>query len=299
MVKMSNKLRLSREDYIFYAIVYAALALIIICVAIPLLHILAASFSSADEVIKGNVFLIPKKPTLDGYKAVFSNDSIVTGFMNSFFYVAAGVVINIALTLCAAYPLSRSELPGVGFLMMMFTFTMIFSGGMITTYMLVSRLGMINTVWSMLIPGAISVYNMIITRTFFRTSIPKELWEAAQVDGCDYLYFFVRIVIPLSKSIIAVITLYYAIGHWNAYFNAFLYLTNKKLFPLQIILREILVINQVDGAMITDEAMEAKAGLSELLKYSLIVVSVVPVLIIYPFVQKHFVKGVMIGSVKG
>ena len=158
---------------------------------------------------------------------------------------------------------------------------------------------MLNTVWAMIIPGAISVYNMIITRTFFKNNIPQELWEAAQVDGCSDLYFFWKMVLPLSKSIIAVITLYYAISHWNAYFNAFLYLTNKKLFPLQIILREILVVNQVNADMITDEAMEAKEGLSELLKYSLIVVSVIPVMIIYPFVQKHFVKGVMIGAVKG
>lgn len=299
MVEKHKKLSMSREDKIFYAATYALLAVIGLCVSIPLIYILAASFSSSQEVIKGAVFLIPKKPTLDGYKAVFENKSIVSGYTNSLFYVFTGTAINIVMTVCAAYPLSRKDLPGGGFFMMLFTFTMVFSGGMITTYMLISDLGMLNTVWAMIIPGAISVYNMIITRTFFKNNIPQELWEAAQVDGCSDLYFFWKMVLPLSKSIIAVITLYYAISHWNAYFNAFLYLTNKKLFPLQIILREILVVNQVNADMISDEAMEAKEGLSELLKYSLIVVSVIPVMIIYPFVQKHFVKGVMIGSVKG
>lgn len=299
MVKKKNKLRMSREDKVFYTVVYTLLTIVGLCVSLPLIHILAASFSSSEEVIKGAVFLIPKKVTLEGYKAVFENEAIVTGYTNSLFYVLVGTVINIAMTVCAAYPLSRKDLPGGNFIMMLFTFTMVFSGGMITTYMLIANLGMLNTIWSMLIPGAVSTYNMIITRTFFKNNIPGELWEAAQVDGCSDLYFFWRVVLPLSKSIIAVITLYYAIGHWNAYFNAFLYLTDKKLFPLQIILREILVVNQIDAEMITDEAMEAKVGLSELLKYSLIVVSVIPVMIIYPFVQKHFVKGVMIGSVKG
>ncbi len=299
MVKKGKKPKISREDKIFYTVAYILLTLVGLSVTLPLIHILAASFSSSEEVIKGAVYLWPKKPTLDGYKAVFENEAIVTGYVNSLFYVVTGTIINIAMTVCAAYPLSRNDLPGGGFIMMLFTFTMVFSGGMITTYMLIANLGMLNTIWAMIIPSAISVYNMIITRTFFKNNIPNELWEAAQVDGCSDLYFFWKIVLPLSKSIIAVITLYYAIGHWNAYFNAFLYLTDKKLFPLQVILREILVVNQVNADMIVDEAMEAKAGLSELLKYSLIVVSVIPVMIIYPFVQKHFVKGVMIGSVKG
>ncbi len=299
MVKTKSKVKMCREDRVFYAIVYIFLFLLAVIVAFPLIHILSASFSSADAVMAGKVILTPKEFTLEGYKAVFRNDSVILGYRNSLFYVVVGTVINLFMTLCAAYSLSRRDLPGGGIIMMLFTFTMVFSGGMITTYILVSNLRLLNTVWAMLLPGAMTVYNMIITRTFFRNNIPLELWEAAQVDGCSDLYFFWKVVLPLSKSIIAVITLYYAIGHWNSYFDAFLYLTNRQLFPLQIFLREILVVNQVDISMVMDEMAEAKMALSELLKYSLIVVSVVPVLIIYPFVQKHFVKGVMVGSIKG
>ena len=299
MVKTKSKVKMCREDRVFYAIVYIFLFLLAVIVAFPLIHILSASFSSADAVMAGKVILTPKEFTLEGYKAVFRNDSVILGYRNSLFYVVVGTVINLFMTLCAAYSLSRRDLPGGGIIMMLFTFTMVFSGGMITTYILVSNLRLLNTVWAMLLPGAMTVYNMIITRTFFRNNIPLELWEAAQVDGCSDLYFFWKVVLPLSKSIIAVITLYYAIGHWNSYFDAFLYLTNRQLFPLQIFLREILVVNQVDISMVMDEMAEAKMALSELLKYSLIVVSVVPVLIIYPVVQKHFVKGVMVGSIKG
>lgn len=298
--KNSRRVKESREDQIFYFVVNVILWIVFALIAVPLLYVLAASFSSASAVVEGKVYLWPVDFSLAGYKAVFENSSIVRSFCNSVFYVVLGTAINVALTVCAAYPLSRRDMPGGNLIMMLFSFTMIFSGGMIPTYMLMSNLHLLNTVWAMVIPGAISVYNMIITRTFFRSNIPNELLEASQIDGCSDFVFFVRMVLPLSKAIIAVITLYYAIAHWNDYFNAFLYLTNKKLFPLQIILREILIVNQVNGDMIMDaELMEAKEGLSELLKYSLIVVSVVPVLIIYPFVQRYFVKGVMIGSIKG
>ncbi len=298
--KKSRRVKDSREDRVFYFTVNVILWIVFALIAVPLLYVLAASFSSASAVVAGKVYLWPVDFSLAGYEAVFENDSIVRSFFNSVFYVVLGTSINVLLTVCAAYPLSRQDMPGGNLIMMLFSFTMIFSGGMIPTYMLMSNLHLLNTVWAMVIPGAVSVYNMIITRTFFRSNIPKELLEASQIDGCSDFGFFVRMVLPLSKAIIAVITLYYAIAHWNDYFNAFLYLTNKKLFPLQIILREILIVNQVNSDMIMDaELMEAKEGLSELLKYSLIVVSVVPVLIIYPFVQRYFVKGVMIGSIKG
>ena len=200
----------------------------------------------------------------------------------------------------AAYPLSRNDLPGGKGIMLMFTFTMVFTGGLIPMYLLVSSLHMLNTIWAMIIPGAVTAYNMIVACTFIKSNIPKELLEAAQIDGCSDLKFFFQFVIPLSKAVIAVITLYYAIGHWNAYFNALVYLKNENLYPLQIVLKDILVSNQVNANMVYDaELAEAKEGLSELLKYSLIVVSVIPVLIIYPFVQKHFVTGVMVGSIKG
>lgn len=204
------------------------------------------------------------------------------------------------ITLIAAYPLSRKDLPYRRPLSFIFTFTMFFSGGMVPTYILVSNLGLLNTPLAMIFPGALSVYNMIICRSFIENSIPHEIYEAASIDGCSDFGYFTKILIPLSGPVIAVITLYYAVAHWNSYFNAFLYLTNDKLYPLQLVLRNILLANQMDAAMVTDmEQMESKQGLADLIKYALIVVSSLPVLIIYPFIQKYFVKGVMIGSVKG
>ena len=208
--------------------------------------------------------------------------------------------MNVALTMSAAYALSRKDMPCRKSLMLVFTFTMIFSGGMIPTYIVVNNLGLLNSPLALIIPGAVSVYNLIITRTFLETSIPGDLLEAAMIDGCDDFGYFFKILLPLSKSVIAVITLYYAVAHWNSYFNAFLYITDSRLYPLQLVLRNILIANQMDSAMVTDfDTMTSKQGLADLLKYSLIVVSSVPVLIIYPFVQKHFTKGVMIGAVKG
>lgn len=297
---IKKKINDSVADRIFYSCITVFLMLMLIIIGVPLVYVLAASFSSADAVIAGKVFLWPVDFSLEGYKAVFEHELILTAYRNSIFYLVAGTAINVFLTLLAAYPLARNDLPGRKAITMIFTFTMIFNGGLIPTYLLVSKLRMINTIWAMLIPGAISVYNMIVTRTFIKSNIPKELLEAAQMDGCSDIKFFVSIVIPLSKAVIAVITLYYAIGHWNQYFNAMIYLNDKKLYPLQIVLKDILVSNQIAGNMIHDaELAEVKRDLAELLKYSLIVVSVVPVLIIYPFVQKYFVKGVMIGSIKG
>lgn len=223
---------------------------------------------------------------------------------NSVIYIAAlsGVdkALNVALKMAAAYPLARAQLPGRRWLMLLFSFTMLFSGGMIPTYILVRSLGMINTVWAMIIPGALSVYNMIITRTFLQTNVPGELLEASQIDGCSDARFFFSVALPLSKAVIAVITLYYAVGHWNSYFNAFLYLSEQRLYPLQIVLRDILLANTFDASLIMDEELAAaKQGLADLLKYSLMVVSSLPVIILYPFIQKYFVKGVLIGSLKG
>ena len=243
--------------------------------------------------------LWPVEPTLRGYAAVFSYKPVFIGYRNTLFYTAVGTALNVAVTLMAAYPLARRDLVGRGILMKLFTFTMVFSGGMIPTYLLVGALGLVNTVWSQLIPGMISVYNMIIARTFI-SEIPGELLEAAKIDGCSDLRFFMEMVIPLSKAVIAVLALYYAVSHWNTYFKAFLYLSNQQLFPLQLFLRQILVMNSVDSDLLMDpEMQEAIQGMRELLKYALIVVSTVPILCVYPFVQRYFIKGVMIGSVKG
>ena len=288
------------SDRRFEVILVLILCIIGIAIAYPLVYVLSSSFSSPSAVMSGKVWLLPVDFSLDGYRAIFKNNQVLIGYRNSLFYMVVGTFINVVMTLLAAYPLSRTDLPGQGPIMLIFTFTMIFSGGMIPTYLVIKDLHMLNTVWSMMIPGAISVNNMIITRTFIRNSIPQEMLEAAKIDGCNDIQYFFHMVLRLSGSVIAVITLYYAIAHWNAYFNAFMYLSDQKLYPLQLFLRDILISNKVDASMVmVDDAAAAKEGLSELLKYSLIVVAILPVMVIYPFVQKHFVKGVMIGSVKG
>lgn len=265
----------------------------------PLIYIVSSSFSSADAVTAGEVWLWPVDFSLEGYKAVFAYKQIWTGYGNSLFYMIVGTFINITLTILAAYPLSRKDFYGRNFFMLLFLFTMLFSGGLIPNYLLVKELGMLNTRWAMIIPNAMSVFNVIITRTYFKMTIPDELHEAAKMDGCSDFRFLAKVVLPLSGPIIAVMGLFYAVGHWNAFFNALIYLRDQDYYPLQLVLNNILVQNEVDPEMFIDvESQAAIAGLRELLKYSLIVVASIPVLVIYPFVQKHFVKGVMIGSLK-
>jgi multiple sugar transport system permease protein/putative aldouronate transport system permease protein len=226
--------------------------------------------------------------------------SVWIGYRNTIFYTTFGTLINVTMTLICAYPLSRKGLAGRGFFTFLFTFTMIFSGGMIPAYILMRDLRLLNTIWAMVLPGAISVYNMIVTRTFFQNTIPIDLLEASKLDGCSDFQYFFRVLLPLSKSIIAVISLFYAVGHWNAFFNAFLYLSNQNLFPLQLFLRQILVQNQFSSDMIMDSDMALQLmGLQDTLKFAVIVVSTVPLMCFYPIAQKHFVKGVMIGSLKG
>lgn len=295
----AKKVKRSGADQRLEICLIIIMSIIGIIMLYPLLIVLSTSFSSASAVISGKVWLFPVDFSLEGYKAVFKTNDVLIGYRNSLFYMVVGTVINLFMTLITAYPLSRDDLVGQGIIMKLFTFTMIFGGGMIPNYLLMKELGLLNTVWVMLIPGAISVYNMIITRTFIKSNIPKEMLEAAQIDGCSDIQYFIKMVLPLSGAVIAVITLYYAIGHWNAYFSAFMYLNDKELYPLQIFLKNILVSNQVEADMIVDEQVQSIEGIAEVLKYSLIVVAVVPVMIIYPFVQKHFVKGVMIGAVKG
>ncbi len=295
-----RKIQYPLEDRIYYAAVNLILSLFTLAVLVPLIHIVAASFSSPTAVATSRVVLWPVDFSLKGYQAVFSNPYVLTGYWNTIFYTLLGTLINVTVTLLAAYPLSRKDLPFRGFFMFLFTFTMFFSGGLIPTYLLVSSLHLVGTFWSLLLPGALSVYNMILTRTFMQSNIPGELLEAAQIDGCSDLRFFFNMVLPLSKAVIAVITLYYAVGHWNAYFSAMIYLNEKDTYPLQLILRDILIANQISTNDIVDDAVLAgKQGMADLLKYSLIIVSSLPIICVYPFVQKYFVKGVMIGSVKG
>lgn len=293
-------IRESKGDRLFVAFVYLFLTLILVIVAVPLIYILSSSVSSPQAVTSGKVWLFPVDFTLDGYKAVFRNPQIGVGYLNSLFYTVVGTVVNVALTIMLGYPLAKKTLYGRSFFMVMLVITMMFDGGLIPYYLIVKDLHLLDTRWAMILPGAMGVFQVIVARTFFQTTIPDELSEAAELDGCSDIRFIFSIVLPLSKPIIAVMTLMYAVGHWNAYFDALIFLRSPDLFPLQIILRNILILNTVDASMMANvNQMQAQQGLKDLIKYSLIVVASAPVLIIYPFVQKHFVKGVMIGSLKG
>ncbi len=299
-VRHARRVRLSRDDKVFYAVSYSVVILLALLVLYPLIFVLSSSFSSPNAVTSGKVIFLPVEFSVSGYERVFSNAKVWTGYKNTIIYTVVGTSINIAMTLLCAYPLARKNLPHRGFFTFLCTFTMLFSGGMIPTYLVIKDFGMLNSIWAMVIPGAIGVTQMIVTRTFINSTIPDELLEAAQIDGCNDIRFFWQFVLPLSKAVIAVIAMQYAIGHWNSYFSALLYLFDAKKYPLQIILRNILVMSQIDINDIVDpELAVAMQGMSDLLKYALIVVATAPILTIYPFVQKYFVKGVMIGSLKG
>lgn len=297
---MGRGIRLSRSDRVFTCCNTLFLCFILLIVLYPLIYITAASFSSPEAVVSGRVYLWPVDFSLKGYSAVFENSQVMTGYQNSLFYTLFGTLINLCMTFMAAYPLSRrNTIRGARFILFLFVFTMLFSGGMVPNYVLVLKLKLYNTRWAMLLPGALSIWNLIITRTFLMSNIPEELYEVSAIEGSGETRTFVQVVIPLSTTIIAVNTLFYAIGHWNAYFNAMIYLSDADLFPLQIVLRNILIINQVDASMIDIEDLIEREGLKDLLKFSLIVVSSAPVMVIYPFVQRYFVKGIMVGSLKG
>ena len=294
-----NKVGESGFDRMFMLLNSSFLILITIIVLLPLIFIVSASFSSSEAVIAGKVSLWPVDFSLQGYETIFEHKKVWMGFANSFFYTVVGTVFNVVMTFIAAYPLSRHDLVGRRFITLAFIFTMLFSGGLIPTYMVVRDLGLLNTRAAMILPNAIGVFNLLITITFFRTTIPPELIEAARIDGANDFRTLLSVIVPLSRPIIAVLAIFYAVGHWNSYFQALIYLKDQELFPLQIVLREILIQNNIDASMLVDiEDLIAREGLQELLKYSLIVVASVPILIVYPFVARHFIKGMMIGSVK-
>ena len=296
----TNKIELCLSDKILRAVVGAVIFVLILVILYPLIYVVSSSFSSGTAVSTGKVILWPVDFSLQGYKAVFSYRQIWTGYRNTIFYTVAGTLLNLTLTVMVAYPLSRRNLQFRSFYMTLFLITMFFSGGIIPNYILMTKLHLTNTRSALLLSGAISVYNMIIMRTYFQHSIPEELLEAAKIDGITDIGYLFKIVLPLSKSILAVITLYYAVGHWNSYFNAMLYLRDESLYPLQLILRSILNVGKIDLSQITDvEVLKQIRGLSDLMKFSLIIISSVPVIVAYPFVQRFFEKGVMIGSVKG
>ena len=295
------KIKLTPVDRSFYVVVDVYLAICGIIVLLPLLHVLAQSLSDPMMVIAGRVSFFPINPTLDIYSQVIKSQNIMTGFMNTLFYAGVGTCLNLFMTVICAYPLARKGLWGRKVIVFIFTFTMMFGGGMIPTYLVIKQLGLIDTRAVMILPGAITVWNMIMCRTYFMSSIPEELYESASLDGASDIRILVSMVVPLSVPILAVMVLFYAVGHWNSYFDAMIYLNSPELYNIQLVLRN--AINNVksiseNGASDMANMVKNEAN-GEAIKYVLIVITMIPVMIIYPFVQKYFIKGIMIGSIKG
>lgn len=293
-------IRIPESDRLFRFINYAFLCFILIIVLYPLVFVLSASVSDPALLLKGQVWLLPKGFNLDSYARVFRNKEILTGYLNTIKYTVVGTAINVLLTIMAAYPLSRKDFVGRGLLSAFMVFTMFFSGGLIPTFLLVRDLGLYNTMWALILPSAVSVWNITITRTFFQTSVPFEIQEAAMIDGCSNIGILVRIVMPLSLPIILVMIMFYSVGHWNSFFNALIYLTDRAKYPLQVILREILIQDNLSEMInVFDEGVIRQMLLAEGLKYAVVVVANLPVFLIYPFIQKYFIKGVTVGGLKG
>lgn len=299
MAKERHKVKKSGKDKAFEIMLYILSALILLIVLYPLYFVVIASFSDPSAVAGGQVWLWPKGFTLDGYEELLRHDEIWIGYKNTILYTIAGTLFGLAVNVFAAYALSRRDLVGRRFFMMMFVVTMFFNGGLIPTFLTVKELGFYDSFWVMVIPFAVSTYNIIVARTFFETSIPEDLNDAARIDGCGNLYYFFKIVLPLSKAILAVIGLWTAVGMWNSYFNALIYIKDADKYPLQLILRNILITNNLQMSFGSGEAMQVALRLSNLMRYSVIIVSTLPIMCLYPFVQKYFNQGVMIGAVKG
>jgi putative aldouronate transport system permease protein len=297
----TSKGKKSRADIVFDIIIYAFSILVFLLVAYPLYFIIIASFSNSTLVSMGKVLLYPKGFSLFGYSEILKNDQIWVGYRNTIFYTLFGTFINLLFTLPAAYTLSRKEFCARRPLMLFFVFTMFFNGGLIPTYLLMKDCHMIDTIWVFIIPFCVNVFNLIITRTFFENSIPNDLYEAASLDGCSHIRYFLSVVLPLSKAVISVIFLYYLVAHWNDFFTGLIYIQSDSLQPLQIVLRNILLSNQVfaEGAGSGGAAGGYAQQYADQVKYGVIIVSTVPILLIYPFIQKYFEKGVMIGAIKG
>lgn len=297
---VSNKVRESRGDLVFLGIIYTLIALFVLAILYPLIYVVSASFSDPQLVIAGKISLFPQGFHLEAYQRVFANPEIWIGYRNTLIYTIVGTTVNISLTLMGAYPLSRKNFPWRRICMIFFTITMFFSGGLVPMYLLVNNLGLYNSMWAIILPTAINVYNMIVARTFLESTIDEQLYESAYIDGCGNIRAFFAIVLPLSAPIIAVLILFYAVFHWNSYFEAMIYLKDRSLYPLQLFLREILVLNQSDNIMMDSIEMDtSKFLVAESVKYAVIIVSSIPVLVLYPFLQKYFVKGMMIGALKG
>lgn len=294
--------RKSYDDFIFDVVNFLILSISLLVVLYPLYFIVIASISNPDKIYAGEVWLLPKGITLDGYRRIFSDPMIWIGYRNSILYSVLGTAISVSLILTTGYALSRKDLVGRNFFMVLFVTTMFFDGGIIPRYLIVRDLGWLNRIWAVIIPGAVGVWNLIITRTFFQITIPEELREAAFIDGSSNFNFFFKVVLPLSAPIIAVMVLTHIVGNWNAFFDALIYLTSEKLYPLQLVLRNILTQSDVTAQanMLTDiQSYAAQQRVAEMIKYGMIVVASAPMLVLYPFLQKYFVKGMLIGAIKG
>lgn len=301
----AKNIKATGADKSFTVFVYLFLIVALVIVAYPLLYIVSASISDPFAVNSGRMLLFPKGITFEGYETIFNNAALWRGYLNTIFYTALGTSINLFVTIPAGYALSRPDFYGKNIFTKFMMVTMFVSGGLIPSYLLVTSLGMNNTVWALVLPNAASVYNIIVTRTFFQSSIPDEIEEAAIMDGASYFRRFFSIILPLSKPIISVMALFYGIGHWNQYFNALIYISDRQKYPLQMILREILVLQDMSSnpsQQMTGEMAEflySQQQLGQVIKYGVMIVSTLPLIMVYPFLQKYFVKGVMIGSLKG
>ena len=293
------KVQKSRTDKIFDFFLYTISTIIVIVMLYPMYFIVIASFSNPADVSAGNIVLLPKGITFKGYQKLLEYSQLWVGYKNTILYAALGTVISLVVNVPTAYALSRKDLCGRKLFTGFYLIPMFFTGGLIPTYLIVKDFGLLDNFWVMVLPFSVITYYIIVARTFFNNSIPGDLWEAAQIDGCGNLGFFFQIVIPLSKAVLAVIALWTAVGQWNSYFNALIYLRNPDLQPLQLVLRNILISNQTISSMSTGAAAVEAKQMADLIKYAIIVVSSAPIMCMYPFVQKHFNQGVMLGSLKG
>ena len=294
----TGPIKLTAGDRAFYAVNTILLALLALIVIYPLYFIIIASFSDPDAVLAGQVILYPVKVTFEGYAKILQRTDVWRGYLNTIIYTALTVVLSLAVTIPGGWALSRKTIPGKKFLMIYFIIPMFFGGGLIPFYNVMSSLGLINTIWSIILPSILSVWNLFMTRTFFESSIPDGLVEAAKIDGAGEFRIFTLLVLPLSKAILAVMALYYAIGQWNSYFNAMIFLQNENLYPLQLVLKEILIASESTTGGSGETILE-QFRTANLIKYVSVIVSSAPVMLLYPFVQKYFAQGVMIGSLKG
>ncbi len=297
--KKSAFAKYSRQDKVLLTIGYVLLGLFVIAIIVPMIYIVVASFMDPITLQNKGITFDFSKWTTTAYERVMTNSQIWIGFKNAVLYSVLFTVVSVTVTLLAAYPLSRADFRGKGFFNVIFMITMFFGGGLIPTYLIVSNLGLVDSMWAVILPGAFSVWNMTIARTYYR-GIPQELREAADVDGASELTFFFKILLPVCTPVIAVLTLWQFVAMWNSYFDAMIYLNDSAKQPLQLVLRSILIQNQPESGMIADmQSTAARAQLAELLKYATIIISSLPLLIMYPFFQKYFNSGIMAGAVKG